>query len=220
MIAFFVSGLERARRAAQHLRDFEDGVDGPFRIFHGMVGDAEIRVFVVEPDHSAAYAAARIAARRGAKALSPIVDATATPGVASRAGLAPGAIVPVARVWDLSACGGVMRLLPDSAEEFPVPVDELFPSSPSWKSGDGVACCTTPLPMRSRLLARETIRRLGDTIFDGQLTAYAAAAADTGIPLRPAALVTRILTRNGMESDVPLRVERGIEEMFAGLASR
>lgn len=209
MIAIFLEDLPRGRAlASRFFESKRDVVDGPFRAFDGRIRGERARLWVVNDRADAAYAAARLAIRRGAQSLIPMTEAT-SPGPETAV---PGDVLPAGAVWDLAGLEPLLRLLPDSSPEFPIDPAALLPASALWNAESGApGLGTPPFDVRNIHLA-EWLSGRGIHLLDRQAAGYAAAAAETGLPIRPIALVTTLLTPTGPESTFALQIEKTFEE--------
>ncbi len=177
MIAFFTASHERSLQVARHLASVTDEVDTVFRTIEGRYHGNRTVVYTVGQGSDAAYAAARVALRRGATRLIPVLHAACLAAVAEEKGLGPGDLVPVGAVWDLRGLAPALDLLPDSAREFPVAVQ--LPGSPAWRgSADGVSVGTLPGASTSLFLYRHLYNSAGIAVLDLQASGYADAAAE------------------------------------------
>lgn len=223
MIALFFDQTDRARRLGEGLRAPWSGVDGPFRVFGGGLGDTEARLYAVESGADGAYAAARSAARRGARLLLPIMSCVCSERLARDRDWGLGTFHHITAVHDLGGLGPLLRLLPDSAASFPIRPDALVPSDPIWQGeagGDGVSAGTLPWATRCPLLLEWLAgeRRVG--LVDLQLAGYAAAAVELGLPMRPVGVITSMLGRDGLLTASYLEIERAVDDALEQLIDR
>lgn len=216
MIALFAPSWDRATRMARHLHSATAEVDGPFRLYKGGIGAVEARVFAVEHGADAAWAAARIAARRGATLMLPLTECLllAEKRNAPWHEAEPGTCLPVAGCWDLATLEPLMRLLPESAETMPLDPAAMMPRVAVLDlPREGITLGTLPWSTRNVTLLRWLHKHHGVGAFDLQLAGYAAAAQeDTGVKIAPMAMVVERLTSRGPERGQALAVERAVDE--------
>ncbi len=213
MIVFFLPDLGRARRLAKALYlDYED-VDGPFRIFEGDIGAADLCLYVAPGNSDSAYAAARIASRRGARVFIPITEGTVLDSLAENEDIAPGILAPVARIYDLEGLKEPLRILPDSCREFPFNLDEFLPSKALWKTDiEGVVLGTMHQKIRNLYLARALFKKKNIGCFDRQMAGYASAAVEDEIELRPVVFIDSVLARDGLHAEIPLGLDKDFDK--------
>lgn len=196
MIALFTESLSRARQIARHLSSTSDEVDGPFRLIRGRLEGADASVFVVEQGADAAYVAARIAQRRGAMRLIPIMEGSLIREAGEEWETGPGQLLPVVAVWNLAVLGPLLRILPDSCADFPLPLEAHLPAKAAWSAeggGDGAVVGTPPWEIGNRFLGRALFRARGIGIVDRQGSGFAEAVADGDATLHPLCLVSSVL---------------------------
>jgi len=196
MIAFFVSSPARLALMARLLHLPTREVDGGWRFLESEVGGALFRAYEVQFGADDAYAVTRLAARRGAKVMIPLLETTTTERIADREGLTPGAVMAAGDVWDLAGLGLLMRLMPDGASALPLDVADLLPKTPAWRAPEvGPAVGTLSELQGSRSLAAELDRRLHILLSDRQASGFAQAAADSKTEFRPLAHLSRVLAK-------------------------
>lgn len=220
MIAIFLRDLSGARELAHHFfGDNRPRTDGPFRVLYGDKGRTELRLYVVETG-AGAYAAARLAARRGATKLIPVATAAVEEEVAEQERIETGTLLPVNAIWDLAVLEQAMRLLPDSAETFAVDVKKLLPKKPLWKTkAEGYACGTLPFPLRSSLLAQCLYEQHHIALADEHLAGYAKGAADAKVDLHPYAFCPTLLNESDEGAKATLEKGKQLETAFGELLS-
>lgn len=217
--AFFIDNAPRGESLARILGLGEKAVDGPFRLYRQPGG--ALALWIVEHGADAAYSAARLAARRGAQLLLPISEATLTAAAYRDTELPLGALVPVGKVWDLVTLEPLLHLLPDSARDFPLSLEDHLPAKAfTSHGGDAPACGTTPRRIRNRHLGDALYRQRRIALLDLQMAGYAAAAADSQIEMRGVCFIVRRHGKNGFESESPLVLEKRFEDQVSELATR
>ncbi len=221
MITFFLEDLTRARWMAERFLTAGDVfVDGPFRGFEGGYAGGDARVYVVDQGTEAAYAAGRLAARRGAEALIPIAGAEIHGQLAEEAEIMAGSLVPVEASWDLASLEPLLRLLPDSSPEFPLPLADYLPRKPVWRGEEtGFAAGSLPFAVANPYLAAALHRQLGINLLDRRLSGYASAAMEEKISFRPVCFVSGLLTARGPELPSRLSFDKRLDEALDALLS-
>ena len=186
----FLPEYRRACLFARNLVSLRESLDLPFPLFDGKLDGDECRIMVVREGSDAAYAAARIAIRRGARMLVPISDGIAV----SEAGIQPGTITPVGTIWNLDSLSPLIQVLPESAAEVTYWEDDLLPSAPVLTNSDRpVAAGTLAHPTTNRALLRKTHEALGVSVFERQLGGYAQAAAEFEVPLVAGCFIQKVI---------------------------
>lgn len=220
MICFFVESGERAQQVAAHLDDARASVDGPFHTHRGEWRGVEARVYTVEHQTDAAYGAARIAQRRGASRLIAITEATLIDEAAEELSLMPGQLVRARAIFDLAPLAPLLRLLSDSAREFPMPLKDGLPTKPLWE-GDhddsAPALGTPPWSIDNPHLSRALYQQRGIALLDRQMAGFAAAATETSIPFFPLVLIRSVHTAEGKVHSVPLQLTDDFERMVGAM---
>ncbi|CAN5430175.1 hypothetical protein BH09SUM1_BH09SUM1_04440 [soil metagenome] len=218
MIAFFVSDMERAAALSRLLSQRRQEVDGPFQLYRGKLRGSPAAVYAVSGNSDLSYAAAALAARRGATVLVAIAECSIGEPVAEQVEIAPGAALPVSAIHDLRALAPLLRLLPNSADVFPLELGELLPEAAQWTSAvDGVAVGTLPWRCENPFLAAALHRERGIALLDMRLSGYADGAADFGVELRPIAIVSEVLRVGEVIAPVGLQALRNYEELIGAM---
>lgn len=217
MIAIFVDSYSRMEAVSRHLQSVTREVDGPFRMIRGEAGGAPVDLYAVEGGGDLAYAAGRLAIRRGMRVLVPITEATASRALVEELELEPGGLIAAGTIWDLKRLVPLLRVLGNSCVEMPMELPELLPKEAVHEAAQGAAVGTLPFRVGSRFLARALHREREIALLDLQMAGYAAAAKDGGASLRGFCRLARLLGKNGEETKLPLQAEREFEESMAAL---
>ena len=220
MIAFFTPSHERSLQVARHLTSATDEVDTVFRTIEGRSHGNRTIVYTVGHGSDAAYAAARVALRRGAVRLIPLLQAGCLAAVAEEKGFGPGDLVPVGAVWDLRALAPVLDLLPDSAREFPIAVE--LPAAPVWLgSSDGISLGTLPRASTSLFLYRHLYNSTGTALLDQQASGYADAAMELKCgAFHPIAQVAEVRSSRGVLAGPALQRSRDFDRAIEAIMAR
>ncbi|MCC6546972.1 hypothetical protein IT570_07370 [Candidatus Sumerlaeota bacterium] len=220
MICFFVESDERALQLAGHLDAPHGSVDGPFRTQRGTWNGLPARVYTVEQGGDAAYGAARIALRRGATRLIAITESTVVDSAAEELPIMPGQLVRVGKSYDLGGLAPLLRVLPDSARDLPLPLRELLPQRAIFDASRGEdlpAVGTPPWRIDNPNLARALYETRGIALLDRQMSGYAAAAVETEVSFFPLSLICSVSTGDGKIHSVPLQLADDFERFLAAL---
>ena len=226
MIAFFVRQPDQAAAIAAHFTSVTREVDGPWRLHKGRLQGHDAVCYVVTGEADAAWAALRLAARRGARLFMPITPAFTDETLAEREGFIPGAVMPVGGVWNLHGLLPLLRLLPDSANRLPLELEPLLPAAPVHAAGGEAlpAVGTFPFPVHNGAFLRHLDRKGGIPLFDLQLSGYAEGFADIASPgehrFHPHVVLHAIVTEGGVEYPSTLATAPLFEEMIAGMLTR
>lgn len=223
MIAFFVRRPPHAQAIARHFTSATREVDGPYRLHKGRLRGKLASCFVVTEGIESAWAATRLAIRRGAHSIVPITSAYSEPDIAEEAGFALGDLIPVGECWNLSGLLPFLRLLPDSAVRLPLEIATLYPSAPSLASDDPAlpAMGTLPFLVENGGLLRYLHRHHGLSLFDLQLCGYAEGMADSGesLHIRPLALLQGLAGDGSMEYASKILLDETFERAMDTLLS-
>lgn len=169
------------------LRNLRENVEGPFRTVRGEDHeDRQWRFYRMEPGLETAYAAGRLAARRGATFLLMLGRGWAAEELIEQTGTEPWQFVMPHEVFDLSPLASLQNLCPDGVERLPAPLPEGFPwqarrtamprGEPEFRLG------SMPIPLTVPLLAREAYRHARIGLFDGSASGFLDGAAEAGVP--------------------------------------
>jgi hypothetical protein len=220
MIAIFIPSLEKFVTAQRVIPTATREVDGPFRYLDA----GRVRLYLVTEGADASYAAARLAIRRGAEVLVPIVEAFTTERLAEEEGLELGSVVSVTGVWNLDGLRPLLAILPDSAAELPLDPDQLIDNGAVWKADSkavSVGVGTLPHPTRNRRLMRHLSQSLGTLLYDVQISGYIDAALECGVgKLLPLAEVTTLVGRSETRELDAVTADAAFGEMLATLMER
>lgn len=215
MIAFFVPTLDNARALSRHLTTMTNEVDGPYRVFRGRWRGTIVSVYTVTGAADSAYVAGRLAARRGARVLVPVVAAAieGNPDTES-----PGEALPVGPCWDLAAFTPLLRLLPDGARHLPLDPATLMPAAPRHAgTAEAPGIATLPFPPTNAALLRWLRRHHAIGLADTQMSGYADAATDDSIALRGFAIVDRVVADDGVLPLPPIALDARFESLLADI---
>ncbi len=218
MIAFFVQDYRRAIYMANSFGETMRTVDGPFRVLISDIGDTEARIFTVPEASKAAYVAARIALRRGAKTLIPISETWISSKFQREQEIELGTLVPVNAVWNLESLEKLLRNLPESCEEFPFDYKQMIPEESTWSEEGELAVGTPPFLMRNPYLANALWKSHNMIGIDKQLSGYAEAAVETDTRLVPISYVTALIEKRNLRVEPPVITEKRFEEQFHELS--
>ncbi len=214
MIAFFAGTPEDALAIARAFTSGTPEVDGPFHLHRGNWLGQPAAVYLVTEGADMAYAGARLAARRGAKAMVSV--ARAASASAEEAPL--GSLVPAGAIWNLEGLLPMQRLLPDSAAELPLELDPLLPPRAVWTGREDMpGLGSALLAVRAPLLLTELQSRRGIALVDGWTSGLAEAAAEEEIPLRPHAFVDAAVVEGELVEAGELLLARHRDAQFAEL---
>ncbi|MBI1292257.1 hypothetical protein GC173_13625 [bacterium] len=222
MIAFFVPSAAMFELLGRLLVLPTREVDGAWRYWRSEVAGVPSHAYLVEQGSDSAYGAARVAARRGAKLLIPVLDAVTSAELAEREDLSPGALVAMGALWDLSALKPLLRLLPDSADRLPLELEPLLPQGPCWEERtlSALGGATLPEAVRSPLLAARLRKACAATLFDRQGSGYGDAAVECGLPLRPLAHVAAILDAGKIWELDAVASEAALQEQLSAVIGK
>jgi hypothetical protein len=216
MIAFFCSSWERAGKLASLLTTVTAEVDGPYRLYIGRLHRNPARVYTVEQGAASAYAAGRLAARRGCSVHVTFADILC----ADADDLPLGSIHHLGKVYDLEGLTPLLSLLPESATEPPLPLDDLLPAEPvlATPEQEGWACGTLPWMARNAWLLDELEKRLAIRCLDLQTSGYATAAREARATLLPFGVLTELLTGRGVLRAAPIHYDHAFEQSLEEIA--
>lgn len=220
VLALFLDDLRRAQRLADSFGEASRSVDGLFPVFETAIGETPARLYAVEGGADAAYAAGRLAARRGAAHLLAFPSATAAQEELRQGTVALGDLVPISAVYTAPPprFDELLRLLPTSAASLPLPLAGIVQDEPIWTGGaEGIRLFSASQPIHAPALAEALLQRLGTVAFDLQAEGFVRASADSAVPLRLGVCITRGLSLSGIESAPHLEIEASLEQAFRDL---
>ncbi|MEQ8820016.1 MAG: hypothetical protein RLY93_07200 [Sumerlaeia bacterium] len=185
MMAIFVGTAEEARLAAEVLGLTRRSVDGPLTCHSGVPAGwaCEVRVYSEVRGAELAWAAARLACRRGAERIVCLGGAEALPEVGPA-----GAIFEVASVRDGRGLDTVIRRTADLSLELmgdagDLPDEILLPEREGgpWPRK---ALATTGLPLTVLTLGRKLWSESGVALFDRRALGSVEGAREDGVDVR------------------------------------
>lgn len=210
MIAFLAGHAGDAASIARGFTSMTREVDGPFNLHRGHWRGNRAAVYIVTEGADMAYAAARLSARRGARALVPLTRVLAGDGARA------GDVLPLGSVWDLAGLEPLLRVLPDSAAELPVDPQPLLPGTALWSVEEELpALGTLPFPAESPLLLRSLGELRGIHFLDLWCAGAVEGAREEEIPIRPHALVEASAGEGGIGRVPELRIAARRDEQLA-----
>jgi len=127
MLGILCTGQLLAVALSRTMKSCTREVEGPFFGWRGILhGDDCLLLLAEEGGAEAAYAAARLLARRGAKRILYLGEATAAPYAVRVESWELGALALPSKVYDGRGLTEITRVLPDSARSLPLPVTEAM----------------------------------------------------------------------------------------------
>lgn len=223
MIALLAPGEAVARTLAAPLRANETGVDGIFITYHGLLKSAPITIYALPPDGgtAAAYAAGKVAHRRGAHTLLTVALTCIGPRTQERYEVELGGVLPITQVNDLSKLAPLLRLLPESAREFPLdPLQLLQGTSPLALAPDGDGATLGSLPWETtnaHLL--DALSKSGHAdLIDLQSHGAARSAKEDGLDCRIIGIIGAILGARSAQRITKLELHSVCESIAAQIA--
>lgn len=174
-------------------------VDGPFFLWRGERGGVELSLYLIEEGGAdAAYAATRLAARRGAQEVLYVSDASVSEAAAEERSWGLGEMVSPEGFLAANALGKVIAFLPDSARELPgeIPAGLLQKPLRTAEGDPGILAAGMDGVLRNPWLADELYRRHGVALWDHCGAGVAAGCQDSGIPLEAMLLITSAIRQS------------------------
>lgn len=213
MIALFFPTWRLARNAGRFFSDATEEADGPFRLIEGRFQGYVSRSMAVHEGADAAYAASRLAVRRGAVLQIAFTEAATN-------GEELGEVFPISEIWDFTHWQEHLRKHPEGQREVPSQMTEDFPSIPAWNSEqpEGLPVATLPWIHRNSALLSWMQQRAGIQAIDRQACGYATAAAEMECRLLPFAFVVESLNGGAAltEAEMETIQEAALEEFLSG----
>jgi hypothetical protein len=197
MIALFCDDLAFATHWADVvIFSMSRFVDGPYRGFEGkLLGKSPARLYLVEQEANSAYIASRLAVRRGATHLIPLLRTTSLEKNATLS-----ILEPVSSIWDLLSLDPFLRITPDCAKQFNLSIDDHLPAQPIWKTNQpGLSLGTPPFAIGNPFVGQELSKKLGVSLLDLQGSGYAQGACEEEVAFSPLAIITSHLTERGLQ---------------------